>query len=167
MSSVGVTIRRGMDWIYWHLIHTTGNYRQYSATSDLRTLQFTFTPTVVSSVCILSTSRFLVTDFNTGTIAGSLTHTLQVSLYYSTRRDFSSLPDFQLHWPLSIPPSSVIYQLRNSQSNSLLQLPTVSLPSPLNHLRLPTQETPLILSSAGLRSSLYSLGEDPTENTVS
>jgi hypothetical protein len=37
-----------------------------------------------------------------------------------------------------------------------------SLPSLLNHLRLPSQETP----SFGLRSS-YSLGADPTENAVS
>jgi hypothetical protein len=43
-------------------------------------------------------------------------------------------------------------QLRNSQSNSLLQ------PLP--------QETPSIIISAGLGSSLYSLGADPTENTV-
>jgi hypothetical protein len=39
------------------------------------------------------------------------------------------------------------------------------LPSLLNHLRLPSQETPSILS-ASLRSPLYNLGADPTENTV-
>jgi hypothetical protein len=42
-----------------------------------------------------------------------------------------------------------------------------SLPSLLNHLRLPSQETPSILILAGLGSSLYSLWADPTENTVS
>jgi hypothetical protein len=42
-----------------------------------------------------------------------------------------------------------------------------SLSSILNHLRLPSQETPSIISSAGLGSSLYSFGTDSTENTVS
>jgi hypothetical protein len=35
-----VTIRRGVDcmnWIYWHLIHTTRNYRQCSAIAYLHT----------------------------------------------------------------------------------------------------------------------------------
>jgi hypothetical protein len=27
------------DWIYWHLIHTTRDYRRYSAITDLHTLQ--------------------------------------------------------------------------------------------------------------------------------
>jgi hypothetical protein len=30
------------DWIYWHLIHTARNYRQYSAIADLHNLHFTF-----------------------------------------------------------------------------------------------------------------------------
>jgi hypothetical protein len=37
----------------------------------------------------------------------------------------------------------------------------------LNHHWLPSQEVPPVLSSAGLRSSLCSIGADPTENTVS
>jgi hypothetical protein len=41
------------------------------------------------------------------------------------------------------------------------------LPSLLNHLRLPPQETPSIIISAALESSLYSLRADPTENTLS
>jgi hypothetical protein len=44
----------------------------------------------------VSTIRFLATDFNTGTIRVSLNYTLQISLYYSTRKVFSSLPDCQL-----------------------------------------------------------------------
>jgi hypothetical protein len=46
-----------------------------------------------------------------------------------------------------------------SQLNSLPTLP--------NHLRLPSQETPSIIPSAGLGSSLYTIRADPTENTVS
>jgi hypothetical protein len=41
------------------------------------------------------------------------------------------------------------------------------LPSLLNHLRMPSQETPSILLPAGLGSSFYSVGADPTESTVS
>jgi hypothetical protein len=44
---------------------------------------------------------------------------------------------------------------------------TNSLPSLLNHLRLLPQEAPSTVLPAGLGSSLYSLGADPTENTVS
>jgi hypothetical protein len=33
------------DWIYWHLVHTARNYRQYSAIAILHTLQFTVTHT--------------------------------------------------------------------------------------------------------------------------
>jgi hypothetical protein len=69
---------------------TTGNY---SAIADLHTLQFTVTHTLRFSVF---TSHILVTNFNTGTITVSLNHTLQISLYYSTHKDFSSLPEFQL-----------------------------------------------------------------------
>jgi hypothetical protein len=41
-----------------------------------------------------------------------------------------------------------------------------SLPSPLNHLRLPSQEIPSIIS-ADLGFSLYSLAADGTENAFS
>jgi hypothetical protein len=46
------------DWIYWHLIHTARDYRQYSALADLHSLQFTVTHTLGFSVftsCILAT----------------------------------------------------------------------------------------------------------------
>jgi hypothetical protein len=65
MSSVGgvsVTYKNGSgldDWIYWHLIHTTRDYRQYSAIADLHTLQFTVTHAIGFSVFI---SRILATD---------------------------------------------------------------------------------------------------------
>jgi hypothetical protein len=41
-----------------------------------------------------------------------------------------------------------------------------SLPSHLNHLRLPSHETPSVRLLTGLGSSLYSLGTDSAENTV-
>jgi hypothetical protein len=47
------------DWIYWHLIRTTRNYKQYSAVADLHTSQFTVTHAVGFSVF---TSRILATD---------------------------------------------------------------------------------------------------------
>jgi hypothetical protein len=43
---VGVTYKTGSgldDWIYWHLMHTPREYRQYSAIVDLHTLQSTVT----------------------------------------------------------------------------------------------------------------------------
>jgi hypothetical protein len=46
-------------WIYWHLIYTTRNYRQYNAIADLDTLQFTIAHTLNFSVF---TSRILATD---------------------------------------------------------------------------------------------------------
>jgi hypothetical protein len=47
------------DWIYWHLIHTTRDYMQYSAIVDLHPLQFTLTHALEFSVF---TSRILATD---------------------------------------------------------------------------------------------------------
>jgi hypothetical protein len=48
------------DWIYCTLyIHTTRNYRQYSAIADLHILQFTVTHALGFSVF---TSRVLATD---------------------------------------------------------------------------------------------------------
>jgi hypothetical protein len=41
------------------------------------------------------------------------------------------------------------------------------LPSLLNHLLLPTQETPSILILAGVASSLYSIGADPQKTPFS
>jgi hypothetical protein len=57
----------------------------------------------------------MVTDFNTGTITLSLNHTLQISLYYSTHKDFSSLPDFQLSTELS----RLLHQLPTANSGTL------------------------------------------------
>jgi hypothetical protein len=48
------------DWIYWPLIHSTRDYRQYSAIADLHTLQFTVTHTIEF---LVFASRILATDF--------------------------------------------------------------------------------------------------------
>jgi hypothetical protein len=76
LSSVGVTIGRGMDWMIGFIdtlhtpLGTTGNY---SAIAYLNTLQFTVTHTHYGSQSItVSTSRFLATDFSTGTITVTL-----------------------------------------------------------------------------------------------
>jgi hypothetical protein len=47
------------DWIYWHLIDTTRNYRQYSAIAHLHNLQSTVAHALGLSVV---TSRILATD---------------------------------------------------------------------------------------------------------
>jgi hypothetical protein len=49
------------DWIYWHLIDTTQDYRQYAAISDLHTLQLTVTHAQGFSVF---TSPILATDLS-------------------------------------------------------------------------------------------------------
>jgi hypothetical protein len=62
-SCVGVTYKTDFrldDWIYCTLyIHTTRDYRQYSAIADLHTLEFTITHAV--GFCIF-TSHILATD---------------------------------------------------------------------------------------------------------
>jgi hypothetical protein len=64
LSRVGgsrVTYKSGSEldeWIYWHRIHSTRDYRQYSAIADLRTLQFSVTHALEFSVF---TSRILAT----------------------------------------------------------------------------------------------------------
>jgi hypothetical protein len=78
-----------VDHLYTELV-TTGNYR---ATANLHTLQFTVTPHQCPQSITVSTSCFLATDFNTGTITVSLNHT------YSTHKVFPSQPDFQLLCP--------------------------------------------------------------------
>jgi hypothetical protein len=57
-----VTYKTGFrvdDRIYWHPIHSTRNYRQYSAIADLHTPQFTVVHALRFSVF---TSRILATD---------------------------------------------------------------------------------------------------------
>jgi hypothetical protein len=68
---VCVTYRRVLDWmiVFIALIHSTRNYKKYSAIADLHTLQFTVTHTVRFSVF---TSPILATDFNTIVIPVSL-----------------------------------------------------------------------------------------------
>jgi hypothetical protein len=59
--------------------------------------------------------------------------------------------------------SSVNCQLQDSPSNSLLLLPTTSLPFLLSYLRLPILNwLSVVIHSVGLGSSLHSFGADPT-----
>jgi hypothetical protein len=58
-------------WIYWRHIHTTRDYRQYSATADPHTLQFTVTHALGFSVF---TSRILATDFITVSLTLQITY---------------------------------------------------------------------------------------------
>jgi hypothetical protein len=62
LSRVGVTYKAGSgldDWIYWHFIYSTRDYRQYSAIADLHTLQLTVTHATGIPVF---TSHILATD---------------------------------------------------------------------------------------------------------
>jgi hypothetical protein len=88
-----------IDTLYTPL-GTTGNY---SAAANLYILQFTAANTSVLSLRITAfTIHFPATDFNTGAVTVSLNHTLQISQYYSTRKFFSSLPDFQSSTELAL-----------------------------------------------------------------
>jgi hypothetical protein len=134
----GVWIRY---WIYWPLtpLRTTHNY---SSTANLHTLQFTTAPAKPFPACCILTGCSLETASNSGDFSASLAQVL-----------------------LSQPP------MRNSCQFLQSQLPTISLPSLLSSLQnstqLPTLNYPLsIILAAGLGSSLYSLGVDPTENTA-
>jgi hypothetical protein len=72
ISRVGVTIRRGLEWMtgfidtFYIPLGITGNY---SAIADLHTLQFTFKHALGFSVF---TSHILATDFNTVIVPVSL-----------------------------------------------------------------------------------------------
>jgi hypothetical protein len=146
-----VTYRRGMDWIL-DLLTPLWTTRNYSAITDLHTLQLSLFP-----ACCVVTSHSLATAL-----------TVEILQLPVIRSSCHSRPCRTLVYSLSTDND----QLRNSQSNSLLQLPTLSLSvfsiifaelnSRLKILRWLSQ-----LLSAGLGSSLYSLGADSTENTVS
>jgi hypothetical protein len=111
------------------LIHTTRNYNQYSATANLRTLQFT------------------------------VTHTRILSLHQS-----HSGNGFQYSNYTSLTVTAT--HVKSSFHSRTLATQLNSLPSLLNHRRLPSQESPSIIISGGLGSSLYTLGAAPRENTV-
>jgi hypothetical protein len=73
---VRVTYKTGSgldDWIYWSLIHTTRDYRQYSAIADLHTLQFTVTHALGF---LVFSSRILATDFISPTVTSNHTWSL-------------------------------------------------------------------------------------------
>jgi hypothetical protein len=130
------------DWIYWLLIHTTRNYRQYRGIADLHTLQFTVTHALGFSVF---TSRILVTDFITASLSLQITHEV-----------FLSLPNYFLAIILQLPisktrlnsnpllPSSYPDRLasRNSNFQSTAPLPCLL----YNYFERTTQKTqPLLL----------------------
>jgi hypothetical protein len=81
------------DWIYWHLMHTTRNYRQYSVTADLQTSQYTVTRALGFSVF---TSRILAADFITGSLSFQITHEVvfaQPNLFLAISSQSSSTAD--------------------------------------------------------------------------
>jgi hypothetical protein len=98
-----------IDTLYTPL-GTVGRYR---AITDVHFTVHRYTHTLRFSVF---TSHILVTDFNTGTTAVSLNHTLEISLYCST------LQIFLFASQLNSLNSFIICncELRNSQSNFLL-----------------------------------------------
>jgi hypothetical protein len=100
----------------------------------------------------------LITASNTSL---SLIYTLYSSLLHTRQGSQSSLV---VSWQ-RIYNSVTVTTAHIKHSNHTLTFNNSS--SLLNHLRLPFQETPSIIPLVGLGSSLYSLGADPTENTVS
>jgi hypothetical protein len=109
-----VTYKTGFglyDWIYWHLSHTTWDYRQYSAISDLRTLQFTVTHALGFSAF---TSRILATD-----LQQSHRH-FKSHMKSSLHRIIPFLPFLLSH--LRLPSPELDPFLNNSLKWTLLQL---------------------------------------------
>jgi hypothetical protein len=76
------------------------------------------------------TSRNLATDFNTGTVTVSLNYSLQISLYYSAYKDFSSPPDLQLSTELS----TLLHHLSSANPGTLN--PVLSCNCQLSHCHL-------------------------------
>jgi hypothetical protein len=104
LSRLGVTIRRAMDWmigIFDTLYTPPGTSGNYSAITDLHTLQFNDIQTSFLSLLqfpmSVSWQRLLTQEL----YQSDCNWTLQISLYYRTHTDFSSLPDFQLLTELS------------------------------------------------------------------
>jgi hypothetical protein len=106
-----MSILSRMDWItgfIGHLYTPVGTTSNSSAISNLHTLQFTTAPVKPFPACCVLTSRFLVKASNSGNSSASRAHVVPC-------RTGCQLP----------PP--------NSESNFLLQLPTISLPSLLDY----------------------------------
>jgi hypothetical protein len=141
-----------------------GTTCNYSAVTDLHTLQFTAANTSVISLLqsplAVSLQRILT---QTTSITVSLSYTLQISRYYSTRKVFSSQPDFQLHWTALNNSDSSIPLLRNSYPGRLASRNSTDSFSIIFDCRL--KRLPQLYLCC-VRSSLYSLGAAPTENTV-
>jgi hypothetical protein len=109
-----VTIRRDLDWMFGFitLIHSTRNYKYYSAIANHSTLQFTATNTSICSLLQPSLSVSLQRIL-TQELTVSLSYTLKISLYYSTHKVFSSQKTFnttELH-------SIILMQLLCSQAH--------------------------------------------------
>jgi hypothetical protein len=99
------------------------------------------------------------------TLQLTVTHTLEFSDFTSCilATDFNIvIIPVSLNYTLQIP------HIKSSLHMLIFKYQLNLLPSLLSYLRLSFQETPsIIVVSAGLRCSLYSLVVDPTENTVS
>jgi hypothetical protein len=128
---------------------TTSSY--YSATADLYTSQFTTAPAKPFPACCVLISRSLATASNGG----------------------DSSP-FRAQVLLSQPPVQTSLSIHCQLSNSSIQFSVATakylaaISSLLSNCHLKRLSYPLsIITSAGLGFSLYSLGMDATENTVS
>jgi hypothetical protein len=94
-KSVYVTYRRVLDWVIGFIdtLYTRLGTQAVTALSLIYTLYSpplharTHTHTHALGFSVV-TSHNLATDFNTGTITVSLNHTLRISLYYRTPKDF-------------------------------------------------------------------------------
>jgi hypothetical protein len=120
------------------LLTPLGTTSNYSATANLHNLQFTTAAAKPFPACCVLTIGSLATASNSGDSSASR---VQVQSSQPPVQNSGQFPQSQL--------TIINYQLRKFQTNSLLQLPTISLPS------LPNLPCRAQLSTANPQLSLH------------
>jgi hypothetical protein len=160
-QDLGLCLLDGV-WIGWigftdHLYTALGTTRDYSTAANLHTLRFTVANTSVLS--LLQSPLFVSWQWIlTQQLTVSLNHTLQISLYYSTYKAFTSLPTSSSQ--LNSLDSSVICQLSTPEFSIQFSAATAI----SSHLSPQSSTLDCQFSESKSKSKLC---YDQTENTVS
>jgi hypothetical protein len=151
------------------LLTPLGTTSYYSATADLHTSQFTTAPAKPFPACCVLTCRSLVTASNSG---GSSASRAQILLPQPPVQNSCQSPQSQLPTANSGTLNPIL--CCNCQLSRCHVFSVFLNSSTLDcYLKKLSQSfgcrfsTDSVIPSAGLGSSLYSFGVDPTENTVS